>query len=153
MRGSERVRAVVDTHVLVSGPIAGRGANHDVLQALSEQRFTLLISDELRQEYEEVLARPALTRKYPSLAAEREGLLAALEASGQLVSPAPRLTLAVRDPKDEKIVACALGGSAVYLVSNDLDLLTLAGDPRLGTLRIVRVDEFLRILGTHEGAQ
>jgi uncharacterized protein len=150
MSRSEAVRAVVDTNVLISGLIAGRGANHDVIQALYQQRFTLLLSDALLQEYEEVLARPALTHKYPRLAAERQGLLAVLQTDGQFVSPAASLPLPIRDPKDEKVLACALGGNADYLVSNDPDLLTLAEDPRLGSLKIVRVDAFLTLLASDE---
>jgi hypothetical protein len=43
-------------------------------------------------------------------------------------------------------VACALGGEADYLVTNAPDLLTLAGDPRLGTLRMVTAAEFVGLL-------
>jgi len=112
----------------------------------AQKRFLPLLSPALRQEYEEVLARPALTSKYPRLAGEREALLTLLATDGQPVTAAATLPLPVRDPKDEKVLACALGGNAAYLVSNDPDLLTLAGDPGLGTLQIVTVSEFLTVL-------
>jgi predicted nucleic acid-binding protein len=92
-----------------------------------------------------VLARPSLTRKYQRLRDEREGLLHLLETVAQPVTPAATLGLPVRDPKDEKVLACALR-NADYLVSNDPDLLTLAGDHRLGTLTILTAKEFLEVL-------
>jgi hypothetical protein len=52
----------------------------------------------------------------------------------------------VRDPKDEQILGTALASDADYLVTGDEDLLELAGDPRLGTLTIVTVVDFLAIL-------
>jgi predicted nucleic acid-binding protein len=54
--------------------------------------------------------------------------------------------LAVRDSKDEPILASGLGGRADYLVTGDKDQLVLAGDPGLGTLKIVTVTEFLAVL-------
>lgn len=63
-----------------------------------------------------------------------------------LVTPARRVPLNVRDPKDVQVLATAFGGGADYLVTGDNDLLSLAGDSRLGPLRIVTVVEFLRVL-------
>lgn len=65
----------------------------------------------------------------------------------------PVLPVSVRDPKDEHILAAALGGEADYLVTGDQDLLVLAGDPRLGSLQIVTVAAFMDILDAvkHEG--
>jgi predicted nucleic acid-binding protein len=48
---------------------------------------------------------------------------------------------------DERILGAALAGNADFLVTGDEDLLVLAGDPRLGSLRIVTVAAFLAILG------
>lgn len=44
------------------------------------------------------------------------------------------------------MLALALDSKADYLVTGDEDLLVLAGDERLGSLAIVTVAEFLRIL-------
>ena len=67
-------------------------------------------------------------------------------AGATVVVPDPMLALPVRDAKDEHILATALSGNADYLVTGDKDLLVLAGDPRLGKLKIVTVAEFLAIL-------
>jgi predicted nucleic acid-binding protein len=54
--------------------------------------------------------------------------------------------LLVRDPKDDMILAAAIGGNADFLVTGDADLLVLANDPKLGHLRIVSPSEFLSLL-------
>jgi len=56
--------------------------------------------------------------------------------------------VAVRDVKDEKILASAIEGAADYLVTGDADLLILNGNPALGTLKIVTVRDFLAVLAT-----
>ena len=48
------------------------------------------------------------------------------------------------DPADDKFIECALAGGAGYIVSSDWDLLELG---RYRGVRIVRVGEFLEILG------
>ena len=65
-------------------------------------------------------------------------------------SPVCTLPVHVRDPKDAKILALALGGNADYLVTGDDDLLVLNGDPRLGKLQIVTVHTFLTVLQSSE---
>ena len=73
-------------------------------------------------------------------------MLAALQA--RLVHPLPRDALPIhcRDPKDDPVLACALGGHADYIVTGDADLLELAGHPDLGALRILTPRVFLTLL-------
>jgi predicted nucleic acid-binding protein len=69
-----------------------------------------------------------------------------LDALAVPVTPRRRLPVHIRDPKDERVLAAALGGRADYLVTGDDDLLVLNGDPRIRTLKIVTVREFLDLL-------
>jgi predicted nucleic acid-binding protein len=62
------------------------------------------------------------------------------------VVASPSIPIPLRDPKDEHILAAALGGNADYLVTGDFDLLVHQGGPRLSTLRIVTAAQFLSIL-------
>ena len=62
----------------------------------------------------------------------------------------PTLPIPVRDPKDEKILAAAIGGRAAFLVTGDKDLLVLRGHPDLGVLRIVTAVEFLAVRADRE---
>ena len=63
------------------------------------------------------------------------------------IEPLPLAVLPVhcRDPKDDMVLACALGAQAAYLVTGDADLLALDGDPALGRLRIVTPRQFLAL--------
>lgn len=57
-----------------------------------------------------------------------------------------RLPVHVRDPKDDHLLASALGGQADSLVTGDFDILSLKADSRLQWLRIVSAVEFLDAL-------
>ena len=139
------LKAVVDSTLFVSGLIA-RGVPYAVVDAWRRQFFVLLLSDAQRAELYAVLSRPRITSRY-LLPAEVEDFLYALDT---LALPAPlRLPLPVTasDPNDEHIVAAALGGQADYLVSGDVrHILPLAGDPRLGALRILTARDFITLL-------
>jgi predicted nucleic acid-binding protein len=69
-----------------------------------------------------------------------------LAIDGEAVKARSSLPIDVRDEKDERVLEAALGGRADYLVTGDNDLLVLAGDPRLGALRIVTARAFLELL-------
>ena len=139
------LKAVVDSNLFVSGLIA-RGAPYAIIDAWRRQFFALLLSDAQRAELHTVLARPRSTSRYLS-PAEVEDFLYALDT---LALPAPLhlpLPLPISDPNDEHIVAAALGGQADYLISGDTrHPLPLAGDPRLGTLRILTARDFILLL-------
>jgi uncharacterized protein len=150
--GSAPVRAVVDTNLIVSGIVMARGQPLQLVDAWHDRAFVLLVSAPLRAEYERVLARPKLLERYAA-SAERAGAFLALVASrAEPVEPRDRLPVPVRDPKDEMVIAAALGGDADFLVTGDKDLLALAHDPRLGRLRIVTAAEFLAVLRSRRQA-
>lgn len=48
-----------------------------------------------------------------------------------------------RDPKDDKIISCALAAQADYIVSRDLDLLDLV---EYQGIRIVSPEEFILLI-------
>ena len=107
----------------------------------------LLISSELLDEVDSVLHRASIQERY-QLAEERiERLLTRLHLTAEWVMPLSRpLPLHSRDPKDDKLLALALGGSAEYLITGDKDLLLLSGDPAIENLQIVTPAGFLQVL-------
>ncbi len=141
-----RPRAVVDTNLFVSGTILKRGNPYRLLLAWRASAFTLLLTGQQREELEDVFGRPAITERYRINQTEVEELRSGFDAAEPVV-PSEAVPVYVRDPKDVKILAAALGGGADYLVTGDQDLLVLGGNPLLGSLSIVTVAEFLRILG------
>lgn len=149
MSESSGPRATVDTNLFVSGTIFKRGNPFALLEAWRAGAFVLLLSDPQHAELTSVFRRPRIVRRYLLTAAELSDLFARLGAAVR-VATSPPLPLPVRDPNDEHILAAALGGEADYLVTGDDDLLSLAGDPRLGALKIMTVVEFLAVLADQE---
>ena len=137
---------VIDTNLFVSGLLNKHGQPFVLLEVWRARQFTLLMSDEQRAELEDVLARPRLIKRYHLSPSEAEALLALVDRLSQHVILSGNLAIAVRDVKDEIILASAMEGSADYLITGDDDLLTLNGNPELGNLRIVCVRDFLTIL-------
>ncbi len=116
------MKFVLDTNVLMSG-IFFRGKPGQILDWWLEGNATLLVSDEILQEYESVFMR--LSAKYPALEAKRLLNSVAVHAS---VIHAKQLPVQVTDdPDDEKFVACALQGRAHVIVSGDKHLLSVNG--------------------------
>jgi putative PIN family toxin of toxin-antitoxin system len=146
MSSVDEVSAVVDTNLAVSGPLFKRGPPYQLIQAMYARRFISVYSDALLDEYRGVLARPHFAERYGLTPAEVAAFLIVITTSGRRVTPLRPLPVAVRDPKDEKVLAAALGGQADYLTTGDEDLLELAGNPKIGKLKIMSVREFLAVI-------
>jgi putative PIN family toxin of toxin-antitoxin system len=140
-----RVRAVVDTNLFVSGLILKQGHPYQLVEALRQGGFLLVLSDVLLEEYRRVLSRQRFAQRYGLTPQEVRDFLTLL-ATAQKATPQRRLPVRVRDIKDNKVLATALGGKAGYLVTGDEDLLTLDGHPKLPNLRILTVRAFLELL-------
>lgn len=146
MTSSSAARAVVDTNIFVSGMLTRRGANYRLMEALRAQAFVLILSDPLYGEYGEVLSRPRFQTDFGVSITDVVAFLTLAGRGALFVTPRRRLPVVVRDPKDELVLATALGGKADYLVTHDDDLLILRGHRELGSLQIVTAVEFLDII-------
>lgn len=120
-----RLRTVLDTNLFISSLIRSGGAPDRIVNAWENGEFSLLTTPGLTAEFIGVSSRPFfLTRYRPSqsrIAAFLRGFAAA-----EQVTPLVELPIHCRDPKDDKLLACALGGEADVLVTGDRDLLVLS---------------------------
>ena len=146
MTKQKPIKVVVDTDLFVSGSILKRGNPYELLEAWRHKSFVLLISDALETEIAEVLVRPEIKQKYHLTDKEVEDTLRLLRSDALRPAPILTLPLSLRDPKDEKVLAVALGGQADYLVTGDEDLLSVAGNPDLVGLRIITPATFVALL-------
>lgn len=114
-------RVVIDTNVFVSALIGKQGSAADqVLRAFIEDKLEVVVSPELLDELERVLARPKI-RQHVDVSHARE-YLEWIRRHATIVEdpdPAPPLT---RDPGDDYLVALARREHAEAIVSGDLDL-------------------------------
>jgi putative PIN family toxin of toxin-antitoxin system len=143
------IRAAVDTSVLVSSLLVPAGVPAQVIRAWRVNRFVLVSSPAILAEARRTLEYPRIRRKYPLTDGEVSRFLALVETEAEVARWEPDVSPArIRDPKDEMVLACALAGSASFLVSSDQDLLTV-GEYR--GVRIVTPRQFLVRLEEREG--
>ena len=142
------LRAVVDTNIFVSGLITADGIPYQLLEGWRAGAFVLLVAPPQREELERVLKRPIFPQRYGLTEERIDYWLLLVAALGLSVRVRRRLPVHARDRRDDHILAAALGGHADYLVTGDEDILSLDAHPRLKSLRIVRVTEFLELLSS-----
>lgn len=112
------LRIVVDTNiwvrVLLGGPVS-----LPVLQALYENKFSLIVSEALITELKIVTQRPRLRRGIG--AEDIQDLLEQLELRGEFVT-LTTIPPRCRDPKDHPVLATAIDGQADAIITGDDDL-------------------------------
>ncbi len=116
------LRVVIDTSSLVSYVLTRGELMRRVVAHWRAGTFILLSSPATRTELAGVLAQPAIRQL---AVASLDELVQGLERFAENVPGVLDLSGACRDPKDDKFLACAVGGKAHYLVSSDRDLLDM----------------------------
>jgi putative PIN family toxin of toxin-antitoxin system len=132
------IRVVVDTSVLIRYLIKPSTAIRELIEDHWLDGDIQLVTapsliDELRnvlqRDYIKALIRPE----------EGQALLEALYRKADILPQLGEVPSFTRDPKDDKFIACALVGSAEYVVSVDKDLLVLRA---LQDLRVMTPYDF-----------
>jgi uncharacterized protein len=111
--------------------------------------FEHYISDDILEELAEVLRRPGRNRRryqYPDSAVVE--FCQGLARFATMVSDVPEVRGVVRDPNDDKIIACALAAGAGYIVTRDKDLLSLGLHEGVA---MISPEAFLRVLRAQTG--
>ncbi|HEY7293748.1 MAG TPA: hypothetical protein VH916_01860 [Dehalococcoidia bacterium] len=67
-------------------------------------------------------------------------------AAAEQAIPLVDLPIHCREPKDDTLLACALGGRADVLVTGDRDLLVIGGESGLGGLGVLSPQGFIAML-------
>lgn len=119
------LRFVLDTNVLISGMLSNAGPPRQLIDAWIENQYTMITSRYQIAELHHVLTYPRIVRRVRMTEAELAAILHVLTELAIVVADEPSLVGVTRDPKDDAILACAVGGRADYLVSGDQDLLVL----------------------------
>jgi putative PIN family toxin of toxin-antitoxin system len=109
------IRAVVDTNVLVSALISPTGNEALILLAVRQGLVKPAFSEEIVQEYAEVLARP----KFAFPPDEIEALIAMLRDQGEEARDPEALASGLPDPADNKFLACAKAAGVDFIVSGN----------------------------------
>lgn len=149
-------------HDRPSGGGFAAGPAHAVYRLFEDGALRLFVSEEALEEIADVLTRPAVTRKFPSLTADRVAeQLQQLRTYARPIPDVPRVFVCKRDPKDERYVDLAIAAGARYLVTWDRDLLDLMDESlpegrafraQYLELRILNPPDFLRAMRAAEAA-
>lgn len=142
------LKIVLDTNVLVSGIIVGKGSSAYILDKLYEGKWQLITSPFLLTEFSEVIIRPHIVRKYPQVTQNAEALLDFFRANATMVAGNPAKAYVRDDPDDDAVVACALDGQADYIVSGDPHLVSLQ---QVMGIPILTPRQFQELLTPREG--
>ena len=135
------LRAVIDTNVVYAGLRSRSGASYQILDALERHMWTMVLSNTVLTEYEEILKReaPAI-----GITNDRADLLLdslCLHADKRLTSETWMPVLS--DPDDEAFVQLAFESKADHLVS--FNIAHLAPARALG-INLLAPKESLKIL-------
>jgi putative PIN family toxin of toxin-antitoxin system len=134
------VRVIVDTNVIVRGPLRSIGPPGIALRAGEGGAFTWITSPQLLAEVEQVLGRPHITRVVGEGRITR--FLTAVAEVAIIVEPTHRLDVS-RDADDHRVLEAAVAGNADYIVTGDRDLLELGSQ---AGIQIVTPAEFVKPL-------
>lgn len=142
--GKDNPRVVIDTNLLISATIAPKGFPNKLIQNWQRDKITLIISPKLLLELDRVSQRDKF-RGYYLFKEQMVELIDNIKASAEVIPSMTeeQLPIRSRDPKDDKLLSCALSADVDYLITGDEDLLELKNNAALGKLKIITVKDFL----------
>ncbi len=145
MTGVSKYRVVIDTNLLISAIIVSGSMPDQLIRLWRDDRYSLITTHEIVEELTDVCNREIFKTTYSLFLERSSELINNLKLSAELVTPIPETEMLIhcRDPKDDKLLACALGGHATHLITGDKDLLVLKEKAKLNHLTILTVNEFL----------
>ena len=108
------MRVVLDTNILVFGVMTRRGHESRVLNLAFDEHFTLIVSEAIIREYNDVLHRLELKLSTEDVAT----VLAVIRRLAEQVEPSETVT-ASKDEDDNRFLECADAGAADYLVTGN----------------------------------
>lgn len=135
----KRMRVVLDTNCLIMA-ISARNEYHQVWQDFLDGRFVMCITNEIIEEYSEVISRnisPLLSELVISTIINRRNVI--------MKSPSYAFHLIKADEDDNKFVDCAIVSNAKYIVSNDRHFNELRDIP-FPKVDVIKINQFLQEL-------
>lgn len=122
----QRIRAVLDTNLFVSGLFSSYGSVATLQQLWISGAFELAVSEKILQEIEETLQKPHIHKQLHLKPVEISGIIELIREKAFVVTKDHFKTDRITDdPDDNKFLGCALEAKAYYVVSGDNHLLSL----------------------------
>ena len=123
---------VLDTNSLLVS-LSKRGIAYPVWKGFQEGHYTLCVTTEILEEYEEIIGQrttPDIAKNVIDYILKRQNVMR--------IDPHFHLHLITADPDDDKFVDCAFAAQATYIVSNDThyDVLKEIPFPKILVLKL-----------------
>lgn len=132
-------RIVLDTNCLLA-ILSRRGNYFSVWQGLHEGKYTLCVSNEILEEYEEIIC----SKTNPIIASNVIQMLIN-SPYVQFVDTYFHFHLIEQDKDDNKFVDCAIAANARFIVSEDAHFKHLKNIP-FPYVEVIRLKEFMDLL-------
>ena len=138
------MKVVLDTNVFISS-FLGKGPPHQILKRWIKGEFDLCLSNEIIEEYLEILLRSGVNER-----PEVKEVLKLMKQQGNIIFSAnPESCNVVKDdPDDDKFISCAIACEAKLIVSGDAHLLNIQ---KYFDIEIIKARPFLTILENQTG--
>ncbi len=133
------MKIILDTNaLLVSLPLKSK--YHPIFEYLLNGKFTLLISNDILNEYDEIISKKANSNIATNV-------LEYLNNSKNVEKTDIFYfwNLITNDPDDNKFCDCYISGNAEYLVSNDKHFNEIK-DLDFPRINVIKIDDFLNML-------
>ena len=124
------MKIVLDTNVFISG-IFFSGPPAKILKAWKEQKFQIVLSKDILDEYQRVAGE--LSAKFPSV--DIEPIIELLTIYGEVVETKEINATECEDPDDNKFLECAIASNSMIIVSGDNHLLKISGCQGIDVLK------------------
>jgi len=142
------LRAVLDANIYVSGYVRPEGPPGQIIERfLRDAAFEIVLSTEIVEEVLRALAYPRVRKVVRAKVVDPELWFEDIVVLAQLIPGDFKAPGVSKDPDDDKYIAAALEGRAVFVVSGDPDLLNVGEHEGV---RFVTPRAFLDVLGSSE---
>lgn len=136
-------KVVLDTNCLLAS-ISRRSTAYPVWKGFQNGQYTLCVTNEILEEYEEMIARMT------SMEVATNVIRMILESRHvEFIDTYYHWNLITADPDDNKFVDCAFAAGATYIVSDDMHFNVLR-DITFPRLQVLKLKEFLATLALME---
>ena len=141
--------AVIDSTVLISAFLTQRGVSAALLRHARDGAFLLSLSDAICDETQGVLLdeERRIRQRYRYRNEQVTEFIDGLRAFAHLVTDLPHVTVVIRDPKDDMVIATAIQAQASYIITRDDDLLSLTKHAEIAMVTPERFMAILREMG------
>ena len=129
------IRVVFDTNILISGIFWDKGNPRRMIELAIDKKLLVFISAEIITEFEEVIKRD-----FPEEIELMQRHIDFIMNFAYLVLIQSEIDFIKKDPKDNKIIDCAVECNADFIITGDKYLLSLK---QFGTIKIFSPKEFL----------